>query len=40
MIVEDEGDTITNWDDEESESPFLVSRGCTHDFQQYLRRNT
>ena len=39
MIVEDKGDTITNWDDDEVESPFLINREYTKDFQQYLRRN-
>ena len=40
IIVENERDTITNWDDDASESLFLVSPGCTQDFQQYRRRNT
>ena len=39
MIVEDKEDTITNQDDDKSESLFLISQRCTQDFQQYLKRN-
>ena len=39
MIVEDEGDAITNWGDDEGEPSIPVSRGPTQEFQQYLRRH-
>ena len=33
VIVEDEGDTITNSDDDEDEALILFSQGCTQNFQ-------
>ena len=32
MIVEYEGDVITNWDDNEGEASILVNHRCTQDF--------
>lgn len=34
MLVEDEGDTITNCHNDEGESPFFFSRGYIQDFQR------
>ncbi|XP_065854653.1 protein ALP1-like [Euphorbia lathyris] len=39
MIVEDEGEGLNNWDDDEGEPPITVNQGSIQNFQQYLQRN-
>ncbi|KAJ9556109.1 hypothetical protein OSB04_010723 [Centaurea solstitialis] len=40
MIVEDEGDMMINWIDEEVDNSTQIFQGSTHEFQEYLQRNS
>ena len=39
MIVEDEGETITNWMDDAQEATVPITQGCDESFQVYMQRN-
>ncbi|XP_042449219.1 uncharacterized protein LOC122034161 [Zingiber officinale] len=39
MIIEDEGDAVSNWMGDEENHPTRVKQGSTLEFQEYLRRN-
>lgn len=39
MIVEDEGDAVINWTDDEVDNS-QVFQGSTQEFQEYLRRSS
>ncbi|EEF30327.1 conserved hypothetical protein [Ricinus communis] len=40
MIVEDEGDAITNLDDDDKDTMILVNQAPVQGFQHYLQRST
>ncbi|KAI3664965.1 hypothetical protein L6452_43580 [Arctium lappa] len=40
MIVEDEGDVLINWVDDETDNSTQAFQGSTHEFQEYLQRNS
>ena len=35
-----DGDTITNWNNDEDEAPILNIQGHIQDYQQHLRKNS
>ncbi|XP_042385758.1 uncharacterized protein LOC121977233 [Zingiber officinale] len=40
MIVEDEGDAVRNWSDEDSNDPLTqINQGSTEEFREYIRKN-
>ncbi|CAN1302976.1 Protein ALP1-like [Linum perenne] len=39
MIVENEGNAISTWSDDDVDPPISVSRGSVEEFHQYLRRH-
>ncbi|XP_073138593.1 uncharacterized protein [Henckelia pumila] len=40
MIIEDEGDTVSNWSDEDgNDPPAQINQGSTEEFREYKRRN-
>ena len=39
MIVENEGDTIRNWDDEDEDPTIHLIQSSVENFQNYLQRN-
>ena len=40
MIVQVEGDMMSDWIDEEVDNPTQIFQGFTHEFQEYLQRNS
>ena len=38
-IVEDEGETITNWVDDVQEATVPITQGCDESFQAYMQQN-
>ncbi|XP_042441160.1 uncharacterized protein LOC122026452 [Zingiber officinale] len=39
MIIENEGDAVVNWSDDEGDSQSQIFQGSTQEFQAYIRRN-
>ncbi|XP_042465657.1 uncharacterized protein LOC122048118 [Zingiber officinale] len=39
MIIENEGDAVVNWSDDEGASQSQIFEGSTQEFQAYIRRN-